>query len=174
MPALTCSRSEHPGDIPGALMRQYYTQRASKGGFIVSEGTTISPSAKGWFGAPGIYTDEQVAGWREITAAIRAKGASIFSQLLHTGRASHIDTSGYTPVTSSVEPNYTRDETIMVSTPHGSAHPSENRALEGRLWWVNGKPIALPPGGRWRARRRLGWQPCRCAHRVQWQMERNV
>jgi N-ethylmaleimide reductase len=130
MSPLTRSRSQQPGDIPGALMQQYYTQRASEGGFIVSEATTISPSAKGWFGAPGIYTDDQVAGWRKITAAIHAKGAFIFSQLWHTGRASHINTSGFIPVTSSVDLNYMRDETIMVSTPHGWAHSSEHRALE--------------------------------------------
>ena len=130
MSPLTRSRSQQPGDIPGALMQQYYAQRASKGGFIVSEATTISPSAKGWFGAPGIYTDDQVAGWRKITAAIHAKGAFIFSQLWHTGRASHINTSGFTPVTSSIDPNYMRDETILVSTPQGWAHPSEHRALE--------------------------------------------
>jgi len=130
MSPLTRSRSQQPGDIPGVLMQQYYTQRASKGGFIVSEATTISPSAKGWFGAPGIYTDDQVAGWSKITAAIHAKGAFIFSQLWHTGRASHIDTSGFMPLTSFDDPNYMRDETIKVSTPQGWAHPSEHRALE--------------------------------------------
>jgi N-ethylmaleimide reductase len=130
MAPLTRSRSEQPGDIPGALMRQYYTQRASKGGFIISEATSISLSARGWFGAPGIHTDEQVAGWRRITDAIHANGAFIFSQLWHTGRASHIDTSGFTPVTSSVDPNYMRDETLRVSTPRGWAHPSEHRALD--------------------------------------------
>jgi N-ethylmaleimide reductase len=130
MAPLTRSRSEQPGDIPGALMRQYYTQRASKGGFIISEATTISLSAKGWFGAPGIHTDEQLAGWRKITDAIHTNGASIFSQLWHTERASHIDTSGFTPVTSSVDPNYMRDETIRVSTSHGWAHPSEHRSLD--------------------------------------------
>jgi N-ethylmaleimide reductase len=132
MAPLTRSRSQQPGDIPGDLMREYYTQRASKGGFIVSEATTISPSAKGWFGAPGIYTDEQVAGWRGITAAVHAKGAYIFSQLWHTGRASHIDTSGFMPLTSFDDPNYMRDETIKVSTPQGWAHPSQHRALEIR------------------------------------------
>jgi N-ethylmaleimide reductase len=81
MAPLTRSRSQQPGDIPGALMQQYYTQRASKGGLIVSEATSISPSARGCFGSPGIYTDEHLAGWRKITAAIHAKGGFIFSQL---------------------------------------------------------------------------------------------
>ena len=64
MAPLTRSRSEQPGDIPGDLMREYYTQRASDGGLIISEATTISPTARGWFGAPGIYTGQQVEGWR--------------------------------------------------------------------------------------------------------------
>jgi N-ethylmaleimide reductase len=130
MAPFTRSRSEQPGDCPGALMRQYYAQRASKGGLIVSEGTTISLSAKGHFGAPGIYTNEQLSGWGKITDAVHAKEASMFCQLWHTGRASHVDTSDFTPVTSSVDPNYMHDETIRISAPHGWDHPSEHRALE--------------------------------------------
>ena len=62
MAPLTRSRSVQPGDIPSDLMREYYTQRASDGGFIISEATTISITARGWYGAPGMYTDGQVAG----------------------------------------------------------------------------------------------------------------
>jgi len=137
MAPLTRSRSQQPGDIPGDQMREYYTQRASNGGFIVSEATTISPSARGWYGSPGIYTDEQLAGWRKITTAIHAKGAFIFSQLWHTGRASRIDTSGFMPLTSFDDPNYMRDETIKVSTPQEWTHPSQHRALEIRgIRWI--------------------------------------
>src|ERR1700743_1232615 len=57
---LTRSRSKQPGDIPGALMQEYYGQRASKGGLIISEATAISLTARGWYGAPGLYTDPQV------------------------------------------------------------------------------------------------------------------
>jgi len=62
MSPLTRSRSVQPGDIPGDLMREYYTQRVSDGGLIISEATTISITARGWYGAPGMYTDGQVAG----------------------------------------------------------------------------------------------------------------
>src|ERR1700746_2490775 len=75
MAPLTRSRSEQPGDIPGDLMLEYYTQRASEGGLIISEGTSISIAGRGWFGAPGMYSDEQVAGWKRITSAIHAKGS---------------------------------------------------------------------------------------------------
>jgi len=93
MAPLTRSRSLQPGDIPGDLMLEYYTQRASEGGLIVSEATPISIAGGGWFGAPGLYTDEQVAGWRRITNAVHEKRGYMFSQLWHTGRASHVDTT---------------------------------------------------------------------------------
>src|SRR5271168_2716236 len=81
MAPLTRSRSEQPGDIPGDLMLEYYTQRASDGGLIISEATTISATARGWFGAPGIYTDQQVEGWKKIVDSVHAKGGRMFSQL---------------------------------------------------------------------------------------------
>ena len=65
MAPLTRSRSEQPGDIPGNLMLEYYTQRASEGGLLISEATTISIAGRGWFGAPGMYSDEQVVGLEE-------------------------------------------------------------------------------------------------------------
>jgi N-ethylmaleimide reductase len=51
-------------------MLEYYSQRASEGGLIVPEGTSISIAAGGWFGGPGLYSDEQVAGWKRITDAV--------------------------------------------------------------------------------------------------------
>ena len=62
MAPLTRSRSEQPGDVLGKLMLEYYSQRASEGGFIISEATSISIAGCGWFGAPGVYSHEQVAG----------------------------------------------------------------------------------------------------------------
>jgi N-ethylmaleimide reductase len=112
MAPLTRSRSNQPGDIPGDLMAEYYGQRASEGGIIISEATTISISGRGWFGAPGLYSDEQVAGWKKIVGAVHHKGARMFSQLWHTGRSSHVDmTNGAAPVAPSVVPNYWLDST---------------------------------------------------------------
>ena len=82
MAPLTRSRSLQPGDIPSDLIREYYTQRASDGGLIISEATSISIAGRGWLGAPGLYSDEQVEGWKKITAAVHAKGGHMFSQLL--------------------------------------------------------------------------------------------
>jgi N-ethylmaleimide reductase len=131
MAPLTRSRSDQPGDVPGALMRTYYGQRASEGGLIIGEATTISPSARGWFGAPGLYSDAQVAGWKAVTSAVRAEGGRIFAQLWHTGRSSHVDvTGGVQPVSASVDPAYWQDAGHLTSTPGGWLPPSPHRALE--------------------------------------------
>jgi N-ethylmaleimide reductase len=133
MAPLTRSRSVQPGSIPGDLMLEYYTQRASDGGLIVSEATSISVAAGGWFGAPGLYSDEQVAGWERITNAVHATRGYIFSQLWHTGRASHVSsTNGATPVSSSLNPEYWQDPTIKESTPRGWQQPSPHRSLDIR------------------------------------------
>src|SRR6202521_5476188 len=101
MGPLTRSRSVQPGNIPGDLMLEYYSQRASDGGLIVSEATSISVAGGGWFAAPGLYSEEQVAGWKRITNAVHAKLGYMFSQLWHTGRAGHVDsTKGGAPCSS--------------------------------------------------------------------------
>ncbi|SHH52527.1 alkene reductase [Bradyrhizobium erythrophlei] len=102
MAPLTRMRSD-PGDIPSALMVEYYTQRASDGGLIVSEATPVSIRGNGYAGAPGIYSDRQIAGWRRITDAVHAKGGRIFQQLWHVGRQSHVDLqpNGEAPVAPS-------------------------------------------------------------------------
>jgi N-ethylmaleimide reductase len=131
MAPLTRSRSLQPGDIPSDLMREYYTQRASDGGLIISEATSISITGRGWLGAPGLYSDEQVEGWKKITAAVHAKGGHMFSQLWHTGRSSHVETTGgKTPVSASVNPSYWKDDSHLVSTPSGWVKPSPHRALD--------------------------------------------
>jgi N-ethylmaleimide reductase len=131
MAPLTRSRSQQPGDIPNDLMREYYTQRASEGGFIVTEATNISITGRGWLGAPGMYSDQQVEGWKKITAAVRAKGCHMFSQLWHAGRSSHFEmTGGKEPVSASVNPAYWQDDSHVVSTPSGWVKPSPHRALD--------------------------------------------
>ncbi len=72
MAPLTRSRALK-GDIPGPLNAEYYAQRATAG-LIISEATQISQQGKGYAFTPGIYTDEQVAGWKLVTAAVHAKG----------------------------------------------------------------------------------------------------
>src|SRR5262249_16009098 len=99
---LTRLRSAQPGDVPTPLMAQYYSQRAPHAGLLITEATTISILSRGYLGAPGVYTDEQVAGWRAVVSAVHARGGRIFLQLWHVGRTAHVEmTNGATPVSSS-------------------------------------------------------------------------
>jgi N-ethylmaleimide reductase len=131
MAPLTRSRSEQPGGIPGDLMVQYYSDRASDGGLIVSEATNISLTARGWYGAPGLFTDRQVEGWKRVVRVIHAKNGFIFAQLWHTGRSSHSDNQdGNRPVSASVDASYWEDPNHLVSAPSGWVQPSPHRALD--------------------------------------------
>jgi N-ethylmaleimide reductase len=105
MAPLTRLRCTEPGDLPIPLMAAYYAQRAGAG-LIVSEATHISPQAKGYAGAPGIYSDEQVQAWRPITDAVHAAGGRIACQLWHVGRISHasLQPGGLPPVAPSALP----------------------------------------------------------------------
>ncbi|KAJ3125724.1 hypothetical protein HK100_010634 [Physocladia obscura] len=84
---LTRSRAG-PTHVPNALMAEYYAQRAS-GGLLIAEATQIRPNASAFYGEPGIYTAEQIAGWKHVTDAVHAKGGRIFLQIWHGGRAVH-------------------------------------------------------------------------------------
>ena len=86
MAPLTRCRSA-PGRVPTALMAEYYTQRASAG-LILTEATAVDPMGVGYPDTPGIWSDEQVEGWKKITAAVHAAGGRIMLQLWHVGRIS--------------------------------------------------------------------------------------
>ena len=88
MAPLTRSRAEN--NIPNRLMSEYYGQRASAG-LIITEGTAPSANGLGYARIPGIYNDEQIEGWKNITKRVHEKGGKIFLQLMHTGRVSHPD-----------------------------------------------------------------------------------
>ena len=88
MAPLTRLRSVEPDDIPTTLMAEYYQQRASSG-LIITEATQISFQSKGYAGAPGLHTDEQIAVWKKITEAVHQQNGHVAVQLWHTGRISH-------------------------------------------------------------------------------------
>lgn len=73
--------------LPNALMAEYYSQRASAG-LIISEATSVTPMGVGYANTPGIWSDEQVEGWKLITKAVHEKGGKIVLQLWHVGRIS--------------------------------------------------------------------------------------
>ena len=87
MAPMTRSRAGD-GTAPTALMTEYYAQRASAG-LIVTEATQVSDTAQGYPSTPGIHTNTQAAGWRNVTEAVHARGGRIFVQLWHVGRISH-------------------------------------------------------------------------------------
>ncbi|WP_295401333.1 alkene reductase [uncultured Thiocystis sp.] len=89
MAPLTRSRAG-AGDVPTPLMATYYAQRASAG-LLISEASQISPQGKGYIQTPGIYSAEQIAGWKQVTDAVHAAGGKIVIQLWHVGRISHPD-----------------------------------------------------------------------------------
>lgn len=102
MAPLTRSRASQPGDVPSALNVEYYAQRATAG-LIVSEATQVSRQGQGYALTPGIYTDAQEAGWKEVVQAVHAKGGRMALQLWHVGRISHslLQENGAAPVAPS-------------------------------------------------------------------------
>ncbi len=88
MAPLTRTRAGNQAKVPNELMAEYYAQRAGAG-LIITEGTFVSEQGQGWYGAPGIYSEEQRAGWERITGAVHSAGGLIFVQLWHQGSVSH-------------------------------------------------------------------------------------
>jgi N-ethylmaleimide reductase len=103
MAPLTRMRSAQPGNIPQDLNAEYYSQRATHGGLIITEATQISPQGQGYPATPGIHSAEQVAGWQKVVNAVHQKAGLIFLQLWHVGRISHssLHANGALPVAPS-------------------------------------------------------------------------
>lgn len=100
MAPLTRCRADE-GRIPNALIAEYYAQRASAG-LILSEATSVTPMGVGYPHTPGIWSNDQVRGWKNVTEAVHAAGGRIVLQLWHVGRISHpIYLNGETPVAPS-------------------------------------------------------------------------
>ncbi len=94
MAPLTRMRAPLPGAVPNELMREYYEQRATAG-LIITEGTFVSDQARGWFAAPGVYTEAQRTGWQVITEAVHRAGGRIIVQLWHQGSVSNRELVGH-------------------------------------------------------------------------------
>ncbi|WP_072482124.1 alkene reductase [Amycolatopsis australiensis] len=112
------------GGLATPSMATYYAQRATAG-LIVTEGVQPSLVGQSNPGTPGLYTDEQVASWRPVTAAVHANGGRLFAQIMHGGRVSHPGTTGLQPVGPSAVP-----ATGDVFTPAGPQPAPVPRALE--------------------------------------------
>ncbi|CAG2156639.1 N-ethylmaleimide reductase [Cupriavidus yeoncheonensis] len=113
------------GLVPSDLAATYYAQRASAG-LLITEATQVSAQAQGYQDTPGLYTQEQIDGWRKVTDAVHAKGGRIFVQLWHVGRVSHValQPGGVAPVAPSAIRAVTK-----TFVNNGFADVSEPRAL---------------------------------------------
>ena len=121
MAPLTRNRAA-PGLLPSPLAAEYYGQRATAG-LIITEATQVSVLAQGYLDTPGIYTDAQVAAWKQVTDEVHARGGRIVMQLWHVGRISHASLlpAGEQPVAPSAiaadAKTYTADGFQQVSAP---------------------------------------------------------
>ncbi|WP_324674468.1 alkene reductase [Hymenobacter sp. GOD-10R] len=126
MAPMTRSRANNEGNVPTDSTVKYYEQRASAG-LIITEGSQVSQQAVGYIFTPGIYSEEQVAGWKKVTDAVHAAGGRIFIQLWHVGRISHpFFHNGELPVApSAVQPTG-----VKAFTLNGQEEIPTPRALE--------------------------------------------
>ena len=120
MAPMTRSRASQPGDVPNALMAEYYGQRASAG-IIITEATQVSLQGKGYANTPGIYTQEQIEGWKRVTDAVHKAGSRIFLQLWHVGRVSSEKVNGMQPIGPSAVPAKDTKVYIFDGAPNGDA-----------------------------------------------------
>jgi N-ethylmaleimide reductase len=130
MAPLTRMRAEKPSLVPRLLNAEYYAQRATPGGLIIAEASPVTATGFGSPGVPGIYSEQQVAGWRKVVDAVHAKGGIIFLQLWHVGRVSHssFQPGGALPVAPSA---VAISSEFKAATADGKGVPYEMpRALE--------------------------------------------
>ena len=126
---LTRMRAAKPSLSPRPLNAKYYAQRATPGGLLIAEASPVMATGFGSPGVPGIYSEQQVAGWREVVDAVHGKGGVIFLQLWHVGRVSHssFQPGGVLPVAPSAVPI----ADLKTATADGRVVPYETpRALE--------------------------------------------
>ena len=124
MAPLTRSRAAD-GLVPSPMAVEYYAQRATAG-LLITEATQVGPLAQGYIATPGLFTPEQIAGWRKVTDEVHRRGGRIVVQLWHVGRVSHTSLlpEGEVPVA----PSAIRANT-KTFTPEGYVDVSEPRAL---------------------------------------------
>ena len=130
MAPLTRMRAEKPSLAPRPLNTEYYAQRATSGGLIIAEASPIAATGFGSPGVPGIYSEQQIKGWRDVVDAVHAKGGLIFLQLWHVGRVSHssFQPGGVLPVAPSA---VAISDALKTATADGKVTTYETpRALE--------------------------------------------
>lgn len=131
MAPLTRNRTRGPGRAPNELMRDYYAQRASAG-MILTEATSVTPMGVGYPHTPGIWSEEQITGWRSVTDAVHAAGGRILLQLWHVGRISHpVYHDGALPVAPSAIAPKGRVSLLRPESPYVTPRALETGELAG-------------------------------------------
>src|SRR5580693_5148891 len=131
MAPLTRMRADRSSFAPRPLNAEYYRQRATPGGLIIAEASPVMATGRGNAGTPGIYSEQQIKGWREVTEAVHARGGLIFLQIWHVGRVSHssFQPGGALPVAPSAVA--ITGNGMLAMTADGKMVPYETpRALE--------------------------------------------
>jgi 2,4-dienoyl-CoA reductase-like NADH-dependent reductase (Old Yellow Enzyme family) len=117
--------------VPNALMAEYYAQRATAG-LIISEATSVTPMGVGYADTPGLWSEEQVAGWKMVTKSVHAAGGRIFSQLWHVGRISApIFLNGELPVAPSAIAALGNMKQVRPAQPYPTPRALELSELSG-------------------------------------------
>ena len=130
MAPLTRMRADRSSFAPRELNAEYYRQRATPGGLLIAEASPVMATGRGNPATPGIYSEAQIKGWRDVVDAVHGKGGLIFLQLWHVGRVSHSSFhGGALPVAPSAVP--ITGNGMMAMTADGKMMPYETpRALE--------------------------------------------
>ncbi|MEN2283350.1 alkene reductase [Algoriphagus sp. SE2] len=147
MAPMTRSRAANPENKPFEIHAEYYKQRASSG-LIITEGSQISKRGVGYINTPGIYSQEQIEGWKEVTKAVHEENGHIFIQLWHVGRISHPDFhNGDLPLApSAINPNvksYTPEGFKETVTPKAMSLEEIKQTIED---FKNGAKNAMEAG----------------------------
>ncbi|KAF2655115.1 FMN-linked oxidoreductase [Lophiostoma macrostomum CBS 122681] len=121
-PLKDTSTADNPNRIwlPNELMVEYYSQRTTKGGLLITEGVPPSLEGNGMPGVPGLFIEEQKAGWKNIADAVHAKGGYIYMQLWHSGRANLPHMTGMPIVCPSATPWDDPEECFMYPPPNST------------------------------------------------------
>jgi 2,4-dienoyl-CoA reductase-like NADH-dependent reductase (Old Yellow Enzyme family) len=131
MAPLTRTRATEPGRVPNALMRDHYVQRASAG-LILTEACSVEPRGVGYPRTPGIWSAEQVEGWKMVTKAVHEAGGRIMLQLWHVGRISDpVYHDGAAPVSASAIAAEGHVSLLRPKRPHPVPRALETEEIPG-------------------------------------------
>jgi N-ethylmaleimide reductase len=130
MCALTRMRCDPKTGVPNDLHVKYYSERAEDAAFVLTECTAISPEGNSFPGAAGIYTKEQIEGWKKVTEAVHKVNGKIILQIWHCGRSAHKEIIGTSPIAPSSNPNRHQGRTGNGFKPYDEPQEMSKKDIE--------------------------------------------